>query len=182
VVAPDKFKGSLSAAEVAEAVARGLTAEIPDLDVLSLPVADGGDGTLAAATAAGFDRVPVLASGPTGEQVATGYARRGDSAVIEMADVSGLSRLPGGRSRPLTAGSRGTGELIRAALSAGARRIVLGIGGSACTDGAAVTDLAAVVVQEAGAERLQQRVHRRRRRHAAGARRPPPGRRRPRDR
>jgi glycerate kinase len=137
VVAPDKFKGSLSAAEVAEAVARGLTAEVPGLDVHTLPVADGGDGTLIAATSAGFDRVPVTASGPTGEPVDTAYGRRGDDAVVEMADVSGLSRLPGGRHRPLTASSRGTGELVRAALTAGARRIVLGIGGSACTDGGA---------------------------------------------
>jgi glycerate kinase len=137
LIAPDKFKGSLSAAEVAAAVARGLLAENPGLDVRTLPVADGGDGTLAAAVAAGFERVPVTATGPTGEPVSTAYARRGDVAVVEMADVSGLSRLPGGRLEPLTATSRGTGEVIAAALAGGARRVVVGIGGSACTDGGA---------------------------------------------
>ena len=137
LIAPDKFKGSLSAAEVAAAVTRGLTAEVRGLDVTALPVADGGEGTLAAAVAAGFERVPVTAAGPTGEPVETAYGRRGDSAVVEMADVSGLSRLPGGRLEPLTATSRGTGEVIAAALAGGARRIVVGIGGSACTDGGA---------------------------------------------
>ena len=78
----------------------------------------------------------MTASGPTGEPVATRYARRGDRAVVELADVSGLSRLPGGLA-PLTASSRGTGEVIAAALDAGCRQIVLGIGGSASTDGGA---------------------------------------------
>jgi len=137
LVAPDKFKGSLTATEVADAVARGLTAGRPDVEVDRLPVADGGDGTLAAALAAGFEAVPVTATGPTGEPVETAYARLGDVAVVEMADVSGLARLPGGRRQPLTATSRGTGELVAAALAAGARRVVLGIGGSATTDGGA---------------------------------------------
>jgi glycerate kinase len=137
LVAPDKFKGSLTATEVADAVARGLTAGRPDVAVDRLPVADGGDGTLAAALAAGFEAVPITATGPTGEPVETAYARLGDVAVVEMADVSGLARLPGGRRQPLTATSRGTGELVAAALAAGARRVVLGIGGSATTDGGA---------------------------------------------
>lgn len=137
LVAPDKFKGSLTAAEVAQVVVRGLTSEVPDLDVRTLPVADGGDGTLAAAVAAGFERVPVTATGPTGTPVEGAYGRRGETAVVEMADVSGLSRLPGGRLDPLGATSRGTGELIAAALAGGARRVVVGIGGSACTDGGA---------------------------------------------
>ncbi|WP_100499134.1 glycerate kinase [Geodermatophilus chilensis] len=137
LVAPDKFKGSLTATEVAAAVARGLTAGRPDVEVSCLPVADGGDGTLAAALAAGYEAVPVTASGPTGEPVETAYARLGDVAVVEMADVSGLGRLPGGRFAPRTATSRGTGEVVAAALAAGARRIVLGIGGSATTDGGA---------------------------------------------
>ncbi len=137
LIAPDKFKGSLSAAEVAAAVTRGLTAEIPGLEITALPVADGGDGTLAAALAAGFQRIPLTAAGPTGEPVDTAYGRRGDSAVVEMADVSGLSRLPTGRLEPLTATSRGTGEVIAAALADGARHIVVGIGGSACSDGGA---------------------------------------------
>lgn len=137
LVAPDKFKGSLTAVEVAEAVTRGLRAEVPALDIRTVPVADGGDGTLAAAVAAGYERVPVTAGGPTGEPVATAYGRRGEVAVVEMADVSGLSRLPAGRPAPLSATSRGTGEVIAAALHGGARRVVVGIGGSACTDGGA---------------------------------------------
>ncbi len=137
LVAPDKFKGSLTAPEVAAAVARGLTAGRPDVEVSCLPVADGGDGTLAAALAAGYEAVPVPATGPTGEPVQTAYARLGDVAVVEMADVSGLGRLPGGRFAPRTATSRGTGEVVAAALAAGARRVVLGIGGSATTDGGA---------------------------------------------
>jgi glycerate 2-kinase len=137
LVAPDKFKGSLTAPEVAAAVARGLTARRPDVEVSCLPVADGGDGTLAAALAAGYEAVPVTATGPTGEPVQTAYARLGDVAVVEMADVSGLGRLPGGRFAPRTATSRGTGEVVAAALGAGARRVVLGIGGSATTDGGA---------------------------------------------
>jgi glycerate kinase len=137
---PDKFKGSLSAVEVAEAVRRGLLTGAADpaaLEIRCLPVADGGDGTLAAATAAGFELLRARATGPTGEPVDTGWARRGDTAVVEMADVSGLVRLPGGRLQPLTATSRGTGELVAAALDAGVDRVVLGIGGSACTDGGA---------------------------------------------
>jgi glycerate kinase len=137
VIAPDKFKGSLSAAEVAQAVRRGFLSYRSDLDILCLPVADGGDGTLAAAEAAGFERVEQTATGPTGEPVATAYGRRAETAVVEMADVSGMVRLPHGELAPMTATSRGLGELISAALSAGARRIVVGIGGSACTDGGA---------------------------------------------
>ena len=102
-----------------------------------LPVADGGDGTLDAAVAAGFERVAVTATGPTGEQVRTAYAVKDGTAVVEMADVSGLVRLPRGASAPLTATSRGTGEFVAAALDQGVTRVVLGIGGSACTDGGA---------------------------------------------
>jgi len=140
LVAPDKFKGSLGAVDVAHAVRRGLLAGSADPgahDIRCLPVADGGDGTLAAATAAGFELVRTRATGPTGEPVETGWARHGDTAVVEMADVSGLVRLPGGRLQPMTATSRGTGELVAEALDAGVDRIVLGIGGSACTDGGA---------------------------------------------
>jgi glycerate kinase len=136
LIASDKFKGSLTAAEVGAAVGRGLRTSRPGLDVVTVPVADGGDGTLAAAIAAGYESVPVTASGPTGLPVATSYARFGDRAVVEMADISGLSRLPSGLA-PLTASSRGTGEVMVAALDAGCRQFVLGIGGSAGTDGGA---------------------------------------------
>ncbi|MGR6964010.1 glycerate kinase [Geodermatophilus sp. URMC 61] len=137
VVAPDKFKGSLSAPEVAAHLAAGLTRAAPRTEVVQVPVADGGDGTLDAAVSAGYRRVPVSAQGPTGEPVATAYAERNGTAVVEMADVSGLRRLPGGRPAARTASSHGTGEVIGAALDAGCRRIVLGIGGSASTDGGA---------------------------------------------
>ncbi len=137
LLAPDKFKGSLPAAAVADAVSRGLRRELPDLEVVSLPIADGGDGTVAAALAAGFHPVEVTAGGPTGEPVRTTYARRGHVAVIELADVSGLARLPGGSPAPLTATSRGTGEVVATAIAAGCRHIVLGIGGSASTDAGA---------------------------------------------
>ena len=137
LIASDKFKGTLTAAEVAAAVGTGLRRGRPDVTVDSVPVADGGDGTLAAAVAAGFELVSVEAAGPTGEPVATGYARQGDTAVVEMADVSGLVRLPGEVLAPMTATSRGVGELVAAAVSAGCSRVVLGIGGSASTDGGA---------------------------------------------
>ncbi|MGP4028895.1 glycerate kinase [Actinomadura sp. 3N407] len=137
VVAPDKFKGSLSARRVAGHLAAGLRAAAPGLDVVEVPVADGGDGTVEAALSAGFRSVPVIAEGPTGEPVTTAFALRGGVAVVEMADVSGLSRLPGGRLDPLGAGSHGTGQVVRAALDAGAGTVVLGLGGSASTDGGA---------------------------------------------
>ncbi|MGW5109031.1 glycerate kinase [Nocardia sp. NPDC004123] len=137
LIASDKFKGSLTAAQVGAAVRAGIRRARPDASVAVVPVADGGDGTVAAALAAGFDAVPLTASGPTGEPVLTAYARRDDLAVVEMADVSGLVRLPEGRLRPMTATSRGTGEVMAAAVAAGCRRIVLGIGGSAGTDGGA---------------------------------------------
>ena len=135
VVASDKFKGSLTSAEVAAAVGAGVRRVCPDATVVPVPVADGGDGTLAAAIGAGFTLVPIVASGPTGEQVHSGYARRDNTAVVELADVSGLVRLPEGRPAPMTATTYGTGELIAAAIDAGCTRIVLGIGGSASTDG-----------------------------------------------
>jgi glycerate kinase len=137
LIAPDKFKGTLTAAEVAAFVATGMRSVRSDLAIDIVPVADGGDGTLAAAVAAGFTRVPVLASGPTGLPVGSAYARRGTDAVVELAEVSGLGQLPEGRLAPDIASSRGTGDLIAAALHDGCRRIVIGIGGSACTDGGA---------------------------------------------
>ncbi|MEV7970119.1 glycerate kinase [Sphaerisporangium sp. NPDC088356] len=135
LVAPDKFKGSLSAVEVAGRVAAGLRAAQPDVTVVTMPVADGGDGTVEAAVACGFHRVEALVSGPTGEPVTAAYGFLDGVAVVELAEASGLHRLPGGRLAPLTAGSDGTGDLIAAALRQGPREVVLGLGGSACTDG-----------------------------------------------
>ncbi|TNC31255.1 glycerate kinase [Mumia zhuanghuii] len=134
LVAPDKFKGSLDAAGVASALGRGLRDS--GADVVELPVADGGDGTVAAALAAGWEPVAVTVTGPTGEPVDTVYARCGSEAVVEMADACGMQRLTG-RLAPMTATSRGLGEVIAAAVEGGAARIVVGIGGSASTDGGA---------------------------------------------
>jgi glycerate kinase len=165
LVASDKFKGTLSSSEVAAAVADGVRRVRPDAVVDSVLIADGGDGTLAAAVAAGFEFIPVTATGPTGEPVSSGFARRGEpvspgvarrgaTAVVELADVSGLIRLPGGVLAPMTATTRGTGELIAAAVSAGCTRVILGIGGSASTDGGAglLRALGARLLDASGAE------------------------------
>jgi len=137
VVAPDKFEGSLSAVQAAQAIEAGLRRARPDAEVVRLPLGDGGAGTLEALVAVGFERVPVQATGPTGEPVAAAIATGGGRAFVEMAEASGLKRLPGGRRAPLEATTYGTGELVRAALDGGAREVVLGIGGSATTDGGA---------------------------------------------
>lgn len=136
LIASDKFKGSLTAADVAAAVGSGVRRVRPDARIESVAVADGGDGTLAAAAAAGFDLVPVTVAGPTGWPVASAYARLGDVAVVELADTSGLARLPNG-PEPLRASSIGAGQAVAAAIDAGCRQVVLGIGGSASTDGGA---------------------------------------------
>lgn len=116
-------------------------------------MADGGDGTVAAAVAAGFARREVPVAGPLGGEVAAAFALRGGTAVVEMAEASGLQRLPGGVPAPLTASTHGTGELLRAALDAGARTLVLGVGGSASTDGGAgmLTALGARLLDAGGA-------------------------------
>lgn len=137
VVAPDKFKGTLTAAEAAGHVADGILRVLPDADVRRLPVADGGDGTVDAAVAAGFRRVRTRVAGPTGHAVDASFAIRGTTAVVELAEASGLVLLPAGQPAPLTASSYGVGQLIAEAVRVGARRIVLGLGGSACTDGGA---------------------------------------------
>ncbi|MGW3344089.1 glycerate kinase [Nonomuraea rubra] len=132
LVAPDKFKGSLTAAEVAARVSAGL-----GVPTVELPVADGGDGTVDAAVACGFERITIEVTGPTGERVLASYAwQPAGTAVVELAEASGLRRLPGDRE-PLTATSYGTGELVADAVRRGAKRVVLGLGGSACTDGGA---------------------------------------------
>lgn len=133
LVAPDKFKGSLTAAEVAGRVSAGL-----GVPTVELPVADGGDGTVDAVVACGFERITIEVTGPTGERISASYAWHAAdaTAVVELAEASGLRRLPGDRE-PLTATSYGTGELVADAVRRGAGRVVLGLGGSACTDGGA---------------------------------------------
>ncbi|NYI67371.1 glycerate kinase [Spelaeicoccus albus] len=137
VVAPDKFKGSLDAAHVCAAVAAGIREIAPNARIASVPIADGGDGTVAAALAAGYVSKSETVTGPVGTPVEAEYALLGDTAVIEMATASGLALLSRDGLDALGATSRGTGELIKAALDAGARTLVLGIGGSATTDAGA---------------------------------------------
>ncbi|MEU6950253.1 glycerate kinase [Streptomyces sp. NPDC046316] len=152
LVAADKFKGSLTAVQVAERVTAGLRRVVPELEVETLPVADGGDGTVAAAVAAGFERREVRVAGPLGEPVTAAFALRGTTAVVEMAEASGLQLLPAGVFAPLTSTTYGSGELLRAALDAGATTIVFGVGGSATTDGGAgmLAALGAVFLDGAG--------------------------------
>ncbi|MFU2489742.1 glycerate kinase [Thauera sp. WH-1] len=140
VIAPDSYKESLSALEVAQAVEAGFRQVFPDAAYVLVPVADGGEGTVDAMVAAtGGRREAVAVTGPLGERVEAFYGLSGDgaTAVIEMAAASGLMLVPPAQRNPLRTSSRGTGELIRAALDAGARRFILGIGGSATNDGGA---------------------------------------------
>ncbi|WP_198115265.1 glycerate kinase [Massilia rhizosphaerae] len=141
VIAPDSFKESLTALQVAHAIEAGMREVWPDAAYVKVPVADGGEGTVQAMIdATGGRRVDVRVTGPLGQTVDAFYGRAGGAdglAVIEMAAASGLEGVPPDLRDPRTATSRGTGELIRAALDAGARRFVLGVGGSATNDGGA---------------------------------------------
>lgn len=159
VVAPDKFKGSVTAHEAAEHLAAGIREVDPHADLVLLPVADGGEGTLDAAVEAGYEYHALTVTGPIGEPVAAAWARRGDEAVVEMSLASGLAALPhDAEGEPILAAreatSRGTGELVAAALDAGCTRIVLGVGGSANTDGGAgmLVGLGARLLDDAGNE------------------------------
>ena len=132
---PDKFRGTLSAADAAAAIARGLTAAGIG-DVQQVPLADGGEGTLdALLSARGGARRALRVTGPLGDPVQAEYGLLPDgTAVVEMARASGLA-LVGMHNDPLRASTRGTGELIAAALRGGAERVIVGVGGSASTDG-----------------------------------------------
>ncbi|APH46819.1 hypothetical protein BMW26_14435 [Microbacterium sp. 1.5R] len=142
LVAPDKFKGCLTAAEVADAIAEGIAiapggSGAPDAPrVQTLPLADGGDGSVSAAIRAGFTAIPVEVTGPDGQQVAAVIAFDGSTAVVEVAAVSGLAML-GDRRDAIGTTSRGVGDAIRSALDVGATRIIIALGGSATTDGGA---------------------------------------------
>ncbi len=138
VIAPDSFKESLSAMQVADAIEAGMREVWPDDTYVKVPVADGGEGTVQAMIdATGGRRVDVRVTGPLGQTVDAFYGVSGDLAVIEMAAASGLEGVPPDLRDPRTATSRGTGELILSALDAGARHFVLGVGGSATNDGGA---------------------------------------------
>jgi glycerate kinase len=154
LIAPDKFKGSLTAAEVAAAVAGGLRRAAPSLELRAIPVADGGDGTIEAAVSAGFERRSVTVRGPLGDPTEAAFGVSNHTAVVELAEASGLRLLPPGVFDPLHASTYGTGELIRAALDTGARTLVLGVGGSASTDGGAglLAALGARFLDAAGGE------------------------------
>lgn len=134
--APDSFKGTLSSVAVARALAAGWARARPDDEVILSPLADGGEGTLDAIEAAGgWTRRRATASDPLGRRSGVSWLAAGSRAVVEMAVASGLSRLTLGERDPYAATSRGTGEILLAAIGAGAREITLGIGGSATTDG-----------------------------------------------
>ena len=152
LLAPDKFKGSLTAADVVAALSRGLAATAPDIEITACPIADGGDGTVDAALAAGATAQPATITGPTGEVRETVWALEGTTAVLELADAVGLKALPGEELAPRSASSYGLGELIRNAVRAGAREIVVGLGGSASTDAGAG------LLQEIGRASCRERV------------------------
>ena len=131
VIAPDKFKGTLDADGVADAVAAGIARVRPDAELLLRPVADGGDGTVAAALRSGWTPLAVRVTGPDGSPREAVLALDDGTALVELATAAGLHLAP---PAPLTASTRGVGDLLLAALDAGARRLVVGIGGSASTD------------------------------------------------
>jgi len=140
VIAPDSFKGSLTARQVCEAAEEGLRRVWPEAEVVSVPMADGGEGTVQSLVDATSGRiVSIDVTGPLGEPVAAFLGVLGDgvTAVIEMAAASGLPLVPQGLRNPALATTRGTGELIRGALDIGCRKFIIGIGGSATNDGGA---------------------------------------------
>src|SRR5579875_2002878 len=128
LLAPDKFKGTLSGTEVAASLAAGIRSRRPRAEVIALPVADGGDGSLAAFASAGYDRITLTATDAAGRPAPTWYVRRGSEAVLELAQVAGLAGL-GGALAPLTATSRGLGEVIAHAIEHGCTHLLVGIGG-----------------------------------------------------
>lgn len=134
LVAPDSFKGSLSASAAAEAMARGVRAACPGVETVCLPLADGGEGTVDSIRATlGGREIRVQVTGPLGDPVVATYLLAGDTAYLEMASASGLP-LTGGRRDPLRACTYGTGQLLAHAART-ARRVVIGAGGSATVDG-----------------------------------------------
>ncbi|HBU6572370.1 TPA: glycerate kinase [Citrobacter amalonaticus] len=154
VIAPDSYKESLSALEVANAIEQGFREIWPDADYVKLPVADGGEGTVEAMVAATAGRiVDVDVTGPLGKTVTAFFGLSGDerTAFIEMAAASGLEQVPVALRDPLKTTSWGTGELIRHALDAGVDHIIIGLGGSATNDGGAG------MVQALGAKLLDAR-------------------------
>jgi glycerate kinase len=140
VIAPDSYKESLSAMEVAIQIEAGFREIYPDAEYVKLPVADGGEGTVDAMVAAtGGRQINVSVTGPTGKPVLAHFGITGNQqcAVIEMASASGLECIPPEERNPLITTSYGTGELIKAALDLGVTEFIIGLGGSATNDGGA---------------------------------------------
>lgn len=140
LIACDSFKGSATSKQVGEALREGILRAMPHAEVLAIPVADGGEGTVQALVdATGGEFVAVTVTNPIGEKVEASFGILGDgkTAVIEMAAASGLTLIPPERRNPWVTTTYGTGELIKAALERGCRRIIIGIGGSATNDAGA---------------------------------------------
>lgn len=154
LVAPDKFKGTLTAVEAAAAIAAGVRAAQPDAQVMSLPVADGGEGSVAAAIAAGARPRATRVRGPLGAPVIAHWAVLDGTAIVELAEASGLQHVADAApEHALAADTRGVGQLIRAALDEGIRSVLVAVGGSATSDGGfgAMVELGLRVYDDAGA-------------------------------
>ncbi|WLP59598.1 glycerate kinase [Bacillus pumilus] len=157
VIAPDSFKESLSAYETACAIERGFHAILPDAEYIKLPMADGGEGTVQSLVdATGGYIINHVVTGPLGDPVDAFFGMLGDgeTAVIEMAAASGLHLVPQEKRNPLLTTSRGTGELMLAALDQGAKHVIIGLGGSATNDGGVgmMQGLGAAFLDQAGQE------------------------------
>lgn len=155
LIAPDSFKGTLTSVEIAQALAAGWQRVHPDDRVLLCPLADGGEGTLAAIEGAGgWMRRTTVVRDPIGRSIGATWLQSDDGrrAAIEMAEASGLSRLAPDERDAAAATSVGTGDLMRAAIDAGATELIIGIGGSATTDGGAglLTGLGATADRDHG--------------------------------
>jgi glycerate kinase len=134
VIAPDKFKGSLTAAEAAEAIRRGVVSVSANAQCELCPMADGGEGTVDVFLQRGASRKSIRVRGPLGEPVDAAFALQATTAILEMSSASGLGLLQPSQYDPIHADTFGTGQLIEAALNAGAKHIIVGIGGSATND------------------------------------------------
>lgn len=140
VVAPDSFKGSLTAIEVSIAIEQGIREVFPEAEVIKIPMADGGEGTVQClVNATGGKVLEEKIIGPLGDEVLAFYGILGDrkTAIVEMAAASGLILIPESKRDPLVTTTYGTGQLIKAALDQGCRKMIIGIGGSATNDGGA---------------------------------------------
>jgi len=157
VVAPDSFKGSLTAVEVSDAIEQGVRGIFPEAEIVKIPMADGGEGTVQCLINATEGKIlKEKVTGPLGDEVWSSYGILGDkkTAVIEMAEASGLTLVPENKRNPLITTTYGTGQLIKAALDQGCRKMIIGIGGSATNDGGAgmVQALGAKLLDKDGKE------------------------------